>query len=345
MAVSKAVTLLASLIIAASAKIQLNRVNPMNVTHTAVTPKLRQSSERVVIYMDYKISWNDIGSDIKAAVDMGATVVVLGFWMHDRGGVDAAQTWESTSQADKNAVLQYIHAKGAILMVSAGGATENVEQYVKDNNPTGAAYGSAVAKFAKDNMLDGVDFDLELAPGASGPFKDGTFISWAVAATKAAKQTLGTHDSVISHAPQGPYLSPEWAGSKAGYVEIFKQARGDIDFLFIQFYNQGPGVYDTYEQLFVKPGASWAAGSAVEDIIKSGIPPQFIVIGKPVAAAYASNGMVPPATLAEWINTARKSFDYDGGVGGWMYATKEKDTCVWLNAMATTTSRKPSTTC
>ena len=120
-------------------------------------------------------------------MDDGATHVILGFWMHARGGVDAAQTWEALSVDRKNSALSHVHAKGAVLMVAAGGATEDIEGFVRAGSPGGATYGALVADWAKDNLMDGVDFDLELSPGNSAPFKDGSFISWAVEASKAAR--------------------------------------------------------------------------------------------------------------------------------------------------------------
>lgn len=298
----------------------------------------RNVGERVVIYMDWKISWSDLGGDIKSAIEQGATHVVLGFFMSDRGPADAAQVWAQMTDGEKQEVMAHAKSQGAKVMVSAGGATENVEGFVLQNSPTGDEYGKAAALWCKEHMLDGVDFDLELSPGNSAPFKDGTFISWAVAATKAARLVLGP-SGIISHAPQAPYFSPAWAGPKAGYVDIYKQTGSDIDFFFIQYYNQGVGIYDTSNQIFLDPGDAWAAGSAIVDLTKAGIPSDRIVVGKPVAmTGMANNGMVEALTLAKWINSARTNslLKYQGGVGGWMWATGDAETITWLNFMAST---------
>jgi chitinase len=317
---------------------------------TPPAPPSGPVGHRIVIYLDWKIDWNDLGGDIKAAINQGATHVVLGFWMHGRSGVDAAQTWAAMSEADKAETMAYAKSKNAFVMVSAGGATENVEDFVKANTPTGAEYGKAAAEFAAAQMLDGVDFDLELAPGNSAPFKDGSFISWAVAASKAAKSVFARagKTSVISHAPQAPYFSPVWAGKQAGYVEIWKQSEGSIDFFFVQYYNQGDGVYATFSEVFIESGGGFAPSTAVSELVAAGIPSTAIVVGKPVLmSGMANNGMVPAATLAAWISTARRSVDanFAGGVGGWMYATGDKDVCHWLNVLAPTVGRKPTDVC
>ena len=56
-------------------------------------PNVEKAVERVVIYLDWKINWANVGLDVRNAVNQGANVVVLGFWMHDRGAADAAQVW------------------------------------------------------------------------------------------------------------------------------------------------------------------------------------------------------------------------------------------------------------
>ena len=43
--------------------------------------------------MDWKIDWNDVTIDIRAAIDAGFNVVMLSFWMYSRGFVDATQAW------------------------------------------------------------------------------------------------------------------------------------------------------------------------------------------------------------------------------------------------------------
>ena len=61
----------------------------------------------------------------------------------------------------------------------------------------------------------------------------------------------GPFSTRFIHAPQAPYLGP-WAGSTMGYTGMIRDdpyIKKNLDFLNIQFYNQGAGLYDSYEGL------------------------------------------------------------------------------------------------
>merc|ERR1712110_627597 len=99
--------------------------------------------------------------------------------------------------------------------------------------------------------------------------------------------------------PQGPYMG-DWAGPSYGYTDVFVRYPDLIDFISVQFYNQGTEYYNTYDNLFVAADG-WTAESAVKEMADNGIPLNKIVVGKPVGpAGYASNGYVDPAKLNEW---------------------------------------------
>ncbi len=109
------------------------------------------------------------------------------------------QVWATTSPASQVATMAYAHARGAVVLVAAGGATDLPYAIV-----TGAAYGTAAATFAVSNQLDGVDFDLEnFGPGlAAAGLSAAASIQWVTDATVAARAVLGP-TRLISHAPQG----------------------------------------------------------------------------------------------------------------------------------------------
>lgn len=279
-----------------------------------------------VIYIDWKLNWNDIGADIRAAVDSGYNVVVLGFWLKD-GVADAALTWSGVSASRRNEILSYVHSKGALLMLSAGGATEHFDDIVQSLTMA-KSYCEAVAQYAVTWGYDGVDFDLELTPGNWKPLANaGPAIPWIADCSKYARAVFNLHPLktyYISHAPQGPYLGA-WAcggvttGCKFGYVEAYLRAEGSIDWLNIQYYNQGQGVYDSYEQQFVKNTASIGLQTAVAEIQANGVPLGAIVVGKPLAPHDASNGFVNAGTLSDWVRRARSELGWDGGTMFWMY--------------------------
>ena len=113
----------------------------MNLLTTLTTLCLLSISQdgttwKNVIYLDEPISWNKVTEDIKAAADYGFNVINLSFLLHS-GPADIAIQWTQQSKTDRDACLSYLHSKGAKLMVSAGGATEPVDSYIRANSPTG----------------------------------------------------------------------------------------------------------------------------------------------------------------------------------------------------------------
>lgn len=201
-------------------------------------------------------------------------------------------------------------------MISAGGATEHIESFIADN--MGSEYGRAAAQAAASLNLDGVDFDLELTPGNNEPFLDGSFQQFILDCNNAARQVLGS-DGLISHAPQAPYLG-EWAGASLGYTGLIAQQNLDIDFMNIQFYNQGAGLYTTYDNLMVET-SGWVAETAVNEIINNGVPAEKVVIGKPIGSSgFANNGYVAPSQLNQFA--CEYKVEYLQTIGGfmtWMY--------------------------
>jgi len=271
-------------------------------------------TQRTAIYLDYKVDWTNVGNDIKKCVDIGYNVVILSFYM-ENGPWDAAQTWQSISEDQRSDAIDYAHAHNASVMVSAGGATYDFKNAVERGVDSAKEFCTKASNWAVKYGLDGVDFDMELPPGYSGPFEDGTAISWLVACSLAARQVLG-NERLISHAPQGPYLGT-WAGNARGYVAVYKQASEAIDFFNIQFYNQG-NLYNSYETLFLKNPEM--EETSVKEMNENGIPFEKMVIGKPITTGDASNGYVDPCTLYKWGLRAKKEFGWKAGFMGWMYS-------------------------
>ena len=83
-------------------------------------------------------------------MDAGFNIILLAFYLGSAGPVDAALEWQQVPQNVQKSTMAYAHSKGAIVVVSAGGATD-----VPYTQFTGAQYGSAVANWAMANNLDG----------------------------------------------------------------------------------------------------------------------------------------------------------------------------------------------
>ena len=106
--------------------------------------------------------------------------------------------------------------------------------------------GTKLAQFVIDNHLDGADADWEdnaamnnKAPGVAGPGAE-----WVVEFTRAYRRV--SPDTILAHAPQGPYFHKDYYAS-GGYNKVDKEVGKDIDFYFVQFYNQEDTRYDSYQ--------------------------------------------------------------------------------------------------
>lgn len=92
---------------------------------------------------------------------------------------------------------------------------------------------------------------------------------------------------IISHAPQAPYFSSTHY-KNGGYLFVDKRIGQSIDFYNVQFYNQESTGYDSYRGLFIESDG-WALGTSVGEILKKGVHPDKIVVGKPVGKGDAYN--------------------------------------------------------
>lgn len=292
-------------------------VAPISVPHPIKT-----------VYIDWRdINWNAPDQTVTSAVDGGFNVVVLAFFM---GGAatDMLQAWGGLPASTQQAAVSYAHSKGAIVMLTAGGSSE--EPYMGD--PT--EYGTAAAKYAVAANLDGVDFDLEnLSQNCSFNSLTGDeVVAWIVKATQAARAVLGP-GGVISHAPQAPYFGAigggsgnPWTGTNGCYSAVYSQASADIDFFNVQWYDQGPTCYLTYASVFTQSNAGGTCpsfpGTSIQEIVAYGVPAAKMVLGKPLTAADGGSGFVPAATLHSWIANA-SSPQAVAGVMAWSWETTE----------------------
>jgi len=268
-----------------------------------------------VIYVDWRnVNYNNPGQTILGAVDAGFNVVILAFYLTG-GPTDMAQVWGGLDNASQASVMQQVHAKGAMVMVAQGGATDSPYSA----NPTDL--GTRVAQWAIANHLDGVDFDLEnLSPGfAAWGMSDAQTIQWFVEVTNASRAVLGS-TRAISHAPQAPYFGPKggnaWTGPTGGYTSIEQQT--DIDFYNVQFYNQGAQCYTDYAGTF-QTSCSTFPSTSVGEIVAAGVPLHKIVLGKPVTGSDASNGYLEASAINAMIKTARTEMGWNAGIMGWQW--------------------------
>ena len=236
-------------------------IEPTPAPETTVAPQTSQAPEPVttncptqfqynVIYIDWKVNWNDVRTDIKASIDNCFNVINIAFAL-SYGQADALQVWTQLSNAEKQEILDYAHARGAKLVMSVGGATEGVEQHLNsaDNYQAGFEYGVLYGNMAVDLMFDGVDFDLELQPKNYKPFLDGSAQDFFRGNFDGARSVNA--DFLITAAPVGPYLGAWTREDTYGFTELLKDPNTNCDFVNIQYYNQGAPFYNSYDNLFI----------------------------------------------------------------------------------------------
>lgn len=285
-----------------------------------------------VEYLDWKVNWDDLGHDIRASIDNCYNIIMLGFYIgSENKPMDAVNTWvEDLIEAERAELLDYAHSRNAKIMLSLGGATDHITAQVASGD--GVTYAKAACEYALKYGFDGVDFDIELPPGMSGPFRDGTMQQFIYDGTTECRRILGPN-KLISHAPQAPYFG-DWADSTLGYTQVMVDYPDLIDFVNIQYYNQGQTLYTTYENLFVAAG-SWVTNTAVFEIADNGVDINKLVVGKPVGpSGYASNGYIDPKTLHDMGCQAMRQRGWNAGFMNWMYAKDSEDWITFGNEVA-----------
>lgn len=293
-----------------------------------------------VIYIDYlSIDWNNPGNTIKQAVDAGFNIINLAFYIQN-GPADMAFAWSNLDQSTQIEISNYAHSKGAKILVSAGGATDNT---MYDKDPF--QYAMTVCKWALDNNLDGVDYDLEdIQPGflISNKNTQDTY-NWFKILNETSRQILGSN-RIISHAPQAPYLAQPgqlgtWPGIDGGYVKVFNDVKNTakIDFFNIQFYNQGNDNYNTYEKIFINSGINFPYSSIYEisnqnDLI-NGLPIDKLVYGTYLQSNDGS-GFHDPTLIKQYMEQANKDLNWNSGTMLWLWNTTGNPTAItWYNTI------------
>ncbi|MDF1791284.1 MAG: glycoside hydrolase family 18 protein [Thalassobaculaceae bacterium] len=194
-----------------------------------------------------------------------------------------------------------------------------------------------LAGFVVQHGLDGVGIDFEISEALHRNPKHRAFDGRGllIALTKALRAALPA-GSLISHAPQPPYLDPRWENGP--YLEILRAVGPDIDWIAVQYYNNrgydGPAsvhVLGAARAPFVTSIAGLAEGMA-------GIkwPPEKTVVGKPIYRDDASSGHLPPARVREEIVkplVARYGNRF-GGLMGWQFSDLTDDHRYWNRRMA-----------
>ncbi|KAJ7446689.1 glycoside hydrolase [Mycena latifolia] len=240
------------------------------------------------------------------------------------GAFDKAQEWTSLSSAQRKSIKAAYTAAGIKLIVSAFGSTDKPTTSGADPIATANTMGQWVIKYD----LDGVDVDYEDFTAFDAG--DGQAEAWVISFTTQLRTLLPQGKYIITHAQNllslthysavAPWFSPNiWGGG--GYLRVHESVGSLIDWYNIQhpfkFYNQGPKEYTTCSTLLAESSTQWPQ-TALFQIAANGVPLQKLVLGKPATNTSASDGYIPPSTLAGCLATA-KSGGWSAGVSVWEY--------------------------
>jgi len=218
--------------------------------------------------------------------------------------------------------MDLYHKAGIKVLVSAFGATDFPTSVGRQNAVT---VGQNLAKFVKDNNLDGVDLDYE----DNTAMNAGQGEKWVCDCTNTLRQLLPA-PYIITHAPQGPYFMGPPSYPSGGYVAVDKTCGSAVDWYNVQFYNQESTAYATYTSIF-QTADGWATGTSVGEIVKKGVPAKKLVVGKGVTQADVFNsGYLPVATFAQILRQGVAA-GYTAGFMGWQFSSDP--TGAWSNAL------------
>jgi hypothetical protein len=164
-----------------------------------------QSGDCINNHCEYQAWMSDPSGDnvkplLKSYADASFNILILSFWNYHVNS-DWVSDWADIGHPQQLEIINDLHkhpTKPKIL-VSGGGANGSVGP---DSNVTGTVWGSALAKFAIDNHLDGVDLDLE--GGLLGTWWDIYKYKWVQDAIVAIQTAFKPTKKIISFAPIAP---------------------------------------------------------------------------------------------------------------------------------------------
>jgi len=249
-----------------------------------------------------------------------------------------------------------VHAAGAVVLACASGSTDYPWEYLSATD-----YGSYVAAWAVENYLDGVDFDMENYQAGYIMYTGSTTeaaVAYQVEAISAAQGVLAaaategyTGAGIVTAVPEAPYFgsvnpsdpSAYWAGALGGFTSVYlalAEGGNPLNWVNVQFYNQGASMYTSYASMFTSNSSSTAfPGTALTQISSYGIPLSSLVVGQVLEASYCTNGYVAPSTLGGWFTTAAGQYGYSGSVAVWQYPAEslggggESQAATWVQQL------------
>ena len=280
----------------------------------------------------FVIYYNSDAAPASALIGLPYTHVIYSFIT---ARADAAgQITLVTSDKLDNALGQIaaLQADGKQVLISFGGGDMAAQDYATLVGHE-AALANALAKHAKHLSFDGVDLDFEISASLHTTPPPDLFDGrqFLISLTTALRTALGA-DSLLTHAPQPPYLDPDWHGGP--YLDVLREVGPLIDWITVQYYNN-TGFDDP-----ISPSAehqpAWSYAGIVSGQYGVSWPAEKTLIGKPVYTKDAISGYVAPADLVATIITPMVNLygDRFGGLTGWQFSTLTPQHRYWNKQIA-----------
>ncbi|AUG51542.1 chitinase [Thalassospira marina] len=224
------------------------------------------------------------------------------------------------------------------ILVALGGGTFDTPswQACSDNLD---AFADALVSFVKTNDFDGIDIDWE-DTGAltkSGGYDAVAFLSGL---TRKLRAGLPAPQYIITHAPQPPYFDASFHGGT--YMQVMKQVGTLIDYLNIQYYNNGDFVGTTGSEQAEKVAGttgSPAFATSIVGLVAQGLPVEKLLVGKPTTPHNAGTGFLPVDEFCSDVVAplvAKYGANF-GGVMGWQLAQSPSSADLeydWISTVA-----------
>ncbi|KAJ4481794.1 glycoside hydrolase [Lentinula lateritia] len=282
-------------------------VHGNSTSEVSILPNGTLVSPHWVIYSDRGVS--GLSGPPPVSQIEGFNVFALAFLLV-AGAFDQAAEWTQLTSAQRATIKAQYAAAGIKLIVSVFGSTDAPTTNGADPIATADTMAAWVIQYG----LDGVDVDYEDFDAINAG--DGKAEAWLASFTRRLRVKLPREDYLLTHAPVAPWFSPGKFGGGA-YLTVDSTVGSLIDWYNVQFYNQGANEYTTCAGLLTNSSSTWPE-SALFQIADSGIPLHKLVIGKPALTSDASNGFMNTSTLANCLNTAKKS-GWNAGAMVWEF--------------------------
>jgi len=233
-------------------------------------------------------------------------------------------------------VVARLRAEGKRVLISFGGGDMHIDGYRGLAGRT-APLAEAIAAFVRRHGLDGVDLDFEVSEALQvrrppGMLDGGRFL---IDLTAALRRRL-PQGALISHAPQAPYLSPDWHGGP--YLDVLREAGPLIDWITVQYYNNPAFDAPTAARVVGEGRRQWDTSYIGFTDGAAGLawPSEKMLVGLPVYRDDASSGHLPPDdVLRDVVCPLRARFgDGFGGLTGWQFSKLTRDHRFWNGPMA-----------